>query len=181
MSTKIKISLSTSSIQSAINEIKRYKSDLQSKCELFVKELAQCGIQVAQTNVGSFGKYITFTVNIEQNTYGCKAIMIATNTGIIKSEWKTKDGVKSADISPLLMCEFGSGLKAENPKHIAGVGTGTFPNQTHAEDPNGWWYMDLQGKWHHSFGITPKMPMYKASLEITSNIIKTARTVFGGG
>ena len=62
------------------------------------------------------------------------------------------------------MIEFGSGLRAQNPKNIPGVGTGTFPGQTHASDPNGWWYMDLEGNWNHSYGITPQMPMYKASI-----------------
>lgn len=179
MSKKIKINLSTSSIQSAIKEIKQYQFDLNKKCELFVKRLAECGIQVAQSRTGSFGKYITFSSKAEGNANGCKAIMIATNTGIIHSEWRTIDGVKSADVSPLLMCEFGSGLQAQNPMNIPGVGTGTFPGQTHAEDPNGWWYMDLDGKWHHSKGITPKMPMYYAAMKMQENVIKIAKETFG--
>lgn len=180
MSKKIKINLSTSSIQSAIKEIEQYQAELNKKCELLTKKLAECGIQVAQSKIGSFCKYITFSSNVENSVNGCKTIMFATNTGIIHSEWRTKDGVKSADISPLLMCEFGSGLKAENPLNIPGVGTGTFPGQTHAEDSSGWWYMDLDGEWHHSKGITPKMPMYHAAIEIQKKVISIAKEIFRG-
>lgn len=179
MPKKITMTLSQSSIQNAIKEIRQYQSDLNRKCEEFCRRLAELGIKVAQENTGGYGKYITFSVEITDRTNGCKALMVATNTGIIHSEWRTQDGVKSADVSPLLMCEFGSGLKAENPKNIAGVGTGTFPGQTHASNPEGWWWMDLSGEWHHSYGVTPKMPMYHASIEMILNVRKIAKEIFG--
>ena len=178
MAKTITIKLNQSSIQNAIKELKQYQNDLDRKCEIFCQRLAELGIQTAKENTGNFGKYISFTYEVKDRTQGCKTVMVATNTGIIHSEWMTKDGVKSADVSPILMCEFGSGLKAENPKGIQGVGTGTFPGQTHAEDPNGWYWMDLDGEWHHSYGVTPKMPMYHASIEMILNIQKIAREVF---
>ena len=178
MPKKITMNLSVSSIQNAIKELRQYQNDLNRKCEIFCQRLAELGIQTAKENTGNFGKYISFTYEVKDRTKGCKAVMVATNTGIIHSEWQTKEGVKSADVSPILMCEFGSGLKAENPKGIPGVGTGTFPGQTHAEDPNGWYWMDLDGEWHHSYGVTPKMPMYHASIEMILNIQKIAREVF---
>lgn len=178
MPKKITMNLSVSSIQNAIKELRQYQNDLNRKCEEFCRILAELGIQTAKENTGNFGKYISFTYEVKDRTKGCKAVMVATNTGIIHSEWQTKEGVKSADVSPILMCEFGSGLKAENPKGISDVGTGTFPGQTHAEDPNGWYWMDLDGEWHHSYGVTPKMPMYHASIEMILNIQKIAREVF---
>lgn len=174
-----KADLSVKGIENLKKQLIDYKSNLNKKCETFVRKLAEAGIEVAKHNTGSFGTYITFSVKTEQNKNGCKAILIATNTGIIKSEWKTQDGVKSADISPLLMCEFGSGLKAENPMNVPGVGTGTFPGQTHATDPQGWWYMDLNGEWHHSYGISPKAPMYHATMEIQQKVTQVAKEVFG--
>ncbi len=178
MPKTITMTLSQSSIQNAIKELRQYQNDLNRKCEIFCQRLAELGILKAKENTGNFRKYISFTYEVKDRTKGCKAVMVATNTGIIHSEWQTKDGVKSADVSPILMCEFGSGLKAENPKGIPGVGTGTFPGQTHAEDPNGWYWMDLDGEWHHSYGVTPKMPMYHASIEMILNIQKIAREVF---
>lgn len=176
---KFKANLSVDGIETLKRQLLDYKQSLNDKCKLLVQRLAEEGIIVAQQNVGNFGKYITFTTSITSTQTGCSGIMIATNTGIITSQWLTQEGEKSADVSPLLMVEFGSGLRAENPKNIPGVGTGTFPGQTHATDPNGWWYMDLDGEWHHSYGITPKMPMYKASIEMHKKINKVAREVFG--
>ena len=178
MPKTITMTLSKSSIQNAIKELRQYQNDLNRKCEEFCRRLAELGIQTAKENTGNFGKYISFTYEVKDRTKGCKAVMVATNTGIIHSEWQTKDGVKSADVSPILMCEFGSGLKDEKTKGITGVGTGTFPGQIHAEDPNGWYWMDLDGEWHHSYGVTPKMPMYHASIEMILNIQKIAREVF---
>lgn len=181
MSKKIEINpLSVRSIMNAQNELRKYRDSLEIKCEKFIRRLAETGISVAKVNTGNFGKYITFSVNTEKISDGCKAVLVATNSGIIHSEWRTKEGVKSADVSPLLMCEFGSGLKAKNPMNVPGVGTGTFPGSTHSSDPEGWWYMDLDGVWHHSNGISPKMPMYKASLEISKNVYRIAKEVFGG-
>lgn len=178
---KFKANLSVDGIDTLKKQLVDYKQSLNDKCQLFVQRLGEEGIMVAQQNVGSFGKYITFSVNITQSdNNGCKGVMLATNTGIITSHWLTEDGEKSADISPLLMVEFGSGLKAKNPNNIDGVGTGTFPGQTHAHNPNGWWYKDLDGVWQHSYGLTPKMPMYKASIDMHTKINKIAREVFGG-
>ena len=134
---------SPSSIQELQKQLGNYKESLNDKCEQFVRELAESGISVAKQNVGSYGKYITFSVKAEQNQNGCKGVLVASNTGIIKSEWRTQDGVKTADVSPLLMAEFGSGMKAENPMNVPGVGQGTFPGGTHGNDPSGWWWMAL--------------------------------------
>lgn len=181
MSRKIKVTLSPGSFRAAAREVQKYRDGLQAKCQTFVEQLAEIGIQTAAQNTGSYGKYITFSVETTPEQNGVKAVMVATNTGIIRSEWRTKDGVKSADVSPLLMAEFGSGLKANNPKAgELGMGTGTFPGQTHAEDPEGWWWMDLDGKWHHSSGVAPTMPMFKAAQEMERNLMKIAREVFGG-
>lgn len=171
---------STSSIQELQKQLKDYKDSLNDKCEQFVRELADSGISVAKQNVGNYGKYITFSVKKEQSTNGCKGILLASNTGIIKSEWRTKDGVKTADVSPLLMAEFGSGMRAENPMDVPGVGQGTFPGGTHGKDPSGWWWMDMNGEWHHSRGVSPTMPMYHASLEMITRIQDIAKKVFGG-
>lgn len=171
--------LSRKSIENAIKAIDNYEKELTDKCEEVCRELAEIGINTAKGNTGNYGKYIAFTTKTEPSVSGCVAIaMVASNTGIIKSEWLTKDGVKSADVSPLLMCEFGSGLRAQNPNNIPGVGTGTFPGQTHAEDPGGWYYMDLDGVWHHSSGVTPSMPMYNAWKEMFSNAESIVRKVF---
>lgn len=183
MGTKISFNLSASSVRKAQKELLRYKKDLLAKCEKFVRVLANKGIIVAQQNTGEYGKYIVFSVEVQPEKDGVKALLIASNTGLIRSQWLTKEGVQEADVSPILMAEFGAGLRANlsnNPKaKELGMGTGTFPGQTHAEDPDGWWYMDLEGEWHHSYGLYPSMPMWNAANEMFNELHETAKEVFG--
>ena len=175
---------SNQSIQQAQEQVRAYKAELIAKCETFIRELARVGIMVGERNTGEYGRYITFTAEIDPTQYGCKAVVIATNTGLIRSEWfaNAQGDVKTADVSPLLMAEFGSGLRADDSygkRQHPPMGTGTFPDQTHAEDPGGWWWKTLDGEWHHSYGERPTYPMAKASIAMASQIHDVARAVFG--
>ena len=172
------MSLSQSSIQAAIKELKAYQNDLDRKCELLCEKLCAEGIQIAQAHIGSsgFGKYIHLGSEITSEKAGYKAILYMEDTTKIKSEWQTKEGVRSAEVSPMLMLEFGSGLKAENPANIPGVGTGSFGE--HGNEP-GWYYMDLEGNWHYSTGVSPKMPMYYTAKELREKVATIAKEVFG--
>lgn len=179
MKKTININLSESSIQNAIKELQDYKQSILNKSKQLVSELADEGIIVAKSNVGNFGKYITFTKTITESQNGCTAIILATETGQIISQWKTSDGIKSADVSPLLMAEFGSGFKAQNPLNNPKGGQGTFPGQTHAFDKEGWYWIDLNNELHHSYGITPTMPIYKTYKYLEEEIMSKAKEVFG--
>lgn len=180
MAKKISFGLSVREIQSAIKEVKQYQNDLNRKCEELCRRLCAEGITIAQVHIGSsgFGKYIRLSSEITPQQAGCRAVFYMEDSQKIVSQWQTLEGVKSAEVSPSLMIEFGSGLKAENPANIPGVGQGTFPGQTHAEDAGGWWYMDLNREWHHSSGVSPKMPMYFAGKELREKVLSIARDVF---
>ena len=177
MARKISFGLSVKEIQAAIKEVKQYQSDLNRKCEELCRRLTAEGINIAQAHIGSsgFGKYIHLGSKISPQQAGCKAVFFMEDSSKIVSQWQTKEGVKSAEISPALMIEFGSGLKAENPANIPGVGTGSFGE--HGNEP-GWWYMDLNGEWHYSTGISPKMPMYFAGKELKDKVVAIAKDVF---
>lgn len=179
MATKISFSLSQSSIDSAIKQLEQYKNSLTIKCELFCKKLMEIGNVEAKAKIAEapLGKYITVTTDIIPERMGCKAILMAVGA-LKESQWQTQDGVKSATVSTLLMVEFGSGIKANNPKATEmGYGTGTFPGATHSFDGS-WSWMDLEGNWHSSSGISPTMPMYNADMKMILNIQKIARDVF---
>lgn len=177
---KISFGLSVRGVQNAIKELKTYQSDLNRKCEELCRRLTAEGIQIAQSYIGSsgLGKYIHLGSEITPQQAGCKALFYMEDVAKIKSEWQTQEGVRSAEVSPSLMLEFGSGQKAENPANIPGVGTGTFPGGKHGNEP-GWYYMDLDGNWHYSTGISPKMPMYYAGKELRERVLAIAREVFG--
>lgn len=175
----IKMNLSISSIQNAIKEVKQYQNDLNRRCEELCSRLTADGIAIAQAHIGSsgFGKYIHLGSEITPQQAGCRAVFYMEDSQKIVSQWQTLEGVKSATVSPSLMLEFGAGLKAENKSNTPGAGTGTFPGGTHGSEP-GWYYMDLNGEWHYSTGIEPKMPMYYAGKELRERIMPIAREIF---
>ena len=173
------VKINQQSLQKVSKDIERYAKNLRNKCVLFVEKMLDCGYEVAKSNsTGTFGGYITISKQLDKSIDGIKAILYATDSGNIESVYKTKEGEKSISISPLLMIEFGSGFKAENPLNVDGVGQGTHPDQTHAFDSNGWWFQTLDGNWIHSYGYSPHAPMYKAQLEMIDKISSIAKEVF---
>lgn len=177
MSKTISFGLSTREIQNAIKEVREYQNSLTGKCEELCRRLTAKGISIAQVHIGSsgFGKYIRLSSEISPEKAGCKALLIMSDSQKIVSKWQNQDGVQSKEISPALMLEFGAGLPAQNPANVPGVGTGT--HGEHGNEP-GWWYMDLDGVWHHASGVSPKMPMYNAGKELRNKVLKIAREVF---
>ena len=174
-----KSDLSVKGIEQLKKDLLNYKNNtLQNLLKQYVTALAQEGISIGKQNVGGFGKYITFSIQTEVSKDGCKALMLASETGKIISTWKSYGEIKSAEVSPLLMAEFGSGWGAENPMQIPGVGQGTFPGQTHAFDKEGWYWLDENDNLNYSRGITAKMPMYKASIRIQEIAKKKAKEIF---
>lgn len=186
--TKIVAGLSVSSIRQAQDAVKRYQDLLIYRCGELVNALADLGIQTAWARIGSadkgFGKYITFQKNVSglATRTGVECILVASNTGVIRSEWQQADGTtKSADVSPILMLEFGAGPIAGNPDaNKFHMGQGTFPGQTHALDASGWWYKKVNDDtWYHSYGYKASMPMQSAANKMISDIRQVARQVFG--
>lgn len=177
---KYKIHLDTDEINNLIEELNYYKDSLIPKCQVFVQKLADIGIKTAKANTGEYGSLITFKRELDPTEYGCKAIMIATDGQKIIREWKYHGSTKTAEVSPILMAEFGSGWHAENLDGVDGVGQGTFPDQTHAFDPYGWWWTDTNGEHHHSTGEAPTFPMHSASLAMIFEMQSIAEEVFNG-
>jgi len=172
---KINAGLNTQDINDAINRIKWYKSFLQWKLEQFVSELAEIGIEVIQDNikveydgeVRNFGDAVTFQKDIKGDDEAVTCVLIAEGHPYLK-EWLTG----SAKVNPLLMAEFGSGAWA------IGAAQGTFPNQKHANHPP-WFWRDMQGRAHMSYGNEPSRPMLKAKEEMEQQIREVANRIFG--
>lgn len=177
MSKKITFGFSPSEVRRAIEQIQQYQNELNRKCELLCRKLSAEGIAIAQAQIGSsgFGKYIRLSSEITPEKAGCKAIIYMEDSQKIVSQWQTREGTQSKEISPALMLEFGAGLPSQNPVNIPGVGTGTYG--THGNQP-GWWYMDLEGTWHYATGVSPKMPMYNAGKELREKVMEIAEEVF---
>lgn len=169
--------LDTEEINDLIEELNDYADTMQSRCQMFVQALADAGIKVAKANLGDYDGLVIFSKDIEPTEDGCTALMIATDKEKVIRSWFRGGEEVSAEVSPLLMAEFGSGWHSEVLFDIEGVGQGTFPGQKHAFDTNGWFWKDDDGK-HHSYGEAPSYPMYKASLEMISQIQQIAEEIF---
>ena len=174
------IHLDTDEIYDLIEELNDYANSLTSKCQLFVQALADVGIKTARANLGQYQGLILFSKEVDVTETGARAIMVATDGQKVIRSWKYKGGTKTVEVSPLLMAEFGSGWKAKVLDDVEGVGQGTFPGQTHAYDPWGWWWQDENGVTHHSSGEAPTFPMHSASLAMVYEMQRIAEEVFGG-
>lgn len=173
---KLKITLDSNSIKAAIDELKDYRNRLAAKNELFVNRLLDEGIRTAELYVGGMGKYITFSKDVNGTTK-CIGLLIAKDAKKIISKWDYYGQIVSAEVSPILMEEFGSGMYAKVLFPIDGVGRGTFPGQTHAYERM-WHWKDEDGTWHSSSGYIPSHPMYRADMAMINQIEKIAREVF---
>lgn len=173
------------SITKLIKYFEDYKKSLPDKCRLLCDKLADIGVKAALVStVGNgFADYVLFSKECKiQNSDETVVIMFGKDLASIQAE----DG-SGRDISPILMMEYGSGAFA-NPQYKWGigesgdtliVGRGSFPDQQHAFDPNGWWYKSTRdGEWHHSFGVHPQYPMQHAYDLMQTQVDKIIREVF---
>lgn len=80
----------------------------------------------------------------------------------------------------VLIIEFGAGymMGYGHPEAVThGMGPGTYPGQTHAFSPYGWWYSE-NGESRHSYGNPPNMPMYNAVKNLESELKRIVTEVF---
>lgn len=182
----IKAKLNSADIKRMADEVEGYRYDFQVKVHTILRRLADKGIAAAALSVGNMGQYITFTK--QNDPYG--VTIVAQETSVIVAEWMRYGQLVHAEVSPLLMSEFGAGKHAiiwegqnGNTNTLPDgkqIGRGTFPNQTHAFEDS-WYYMDVNGNWHVATGIKPTRPLHNAVMEIITQVEATAREVFGYG
>ena len=164
MSKTIRVNVfDVSSINTAVRQLEQYEQRLRKKAAEIAERLAQYGLQ--RVELGYAGaiydgdKDVQVTVeNRGENTY---AIVASGAT--------------------VLILEFGAGVTYGSGHPQAsefGYGPGTYPGQTHAFDPKGWWYTGSDGKGHHSYGNAPSMVMYITGIELEQEVERVAREVF---
>ena len=184
----IKITLSPASsrgdaisIDRAIKELEKYRDSLMTKSELFVKRLADIGVNAAMLTLASKGqgdaeRSADFAVEFKTSEGTTQGRITITSEPQVD-----KDGRK---FYPHLAWEFGAGnyFNANVPPKAAefGLGPGTFPEQTHVPHPGFWYYRDENGDPVRSYGTQATMPMYTASKVMIEEIETIAREVFSG-
>ena len=185
MRKRIYVSLTTKgSIDKAIKELETYQNEFHKKVALFKERLLEeVGVKTAYENAGEYGSYIIFEA---KDTDAKVSFLVGKDGQKIVKEWyaSKKNGlehknVRSYEISPLLMAEFGSGFLAKVLDDVSGVGQGTMPGQKHAFDPEGWAWYDENGIKHKSEGEAPTFPMHAASMAMLMEADRVAKEVFG--
>lgn len=171
------------SIQNMINYLEGVKSSFPEQCKQFCEELATVGIKAAimatTSDKSGLSNLVVFAKEMKiEDKSGCSMIMYGRNIRSVFGE-----DANAAEVSPILMIEFGSGPNGAPPQSLLDgqltVGQGSFPGQTHAFDTNGWWYKSTRdGEWHHSYGIVPCYPMQNAYDKMVTQVDKIARSCF---
>lgn len=165
MAKEITIRMSTASINDAIKELRRIKEDFERKLDLFVRMLANDGVQIALMEI--------------------RSAVADTHNADIELTIDSKQDIVSATIQMFgedrLFIEFGAGFyyNPADPPHASqyNMGVGTFPGQTHAFDI-GWWYTDKDGKSRYTHGTQATSPMLHASNNYRNNAILMALQLF---
>lgn len=174
---KYKINLSVKEIDGLIAELEKYQSSLTMKCEMLVEKLADRGISIGKIQAGQYGNMLVFRKDFTASTdFGCTCIIVMGDLAPIHKMWDYFGTIKTEDISPSLMAEFGSGKYALNNMQ------GTFPRSdgkpSKGNNPP-WHWKDLQGEWHSSSGTRPTRPLFHAMEEIRNTVEEVAKEVFG--
>ena len=165
MPKTITIKMSRSSINDAIEELKKYHKDFMRKLDLLTRTLVNDGVAVARTYIQTGAGLervadVSWQVNKDGEVYRARISMNGRDCAFI---------------------EFGAGIyyNPSDTPHAAenGMGIGTYPGQTHAFD-NGWWYYDASGNSVYTHGTEATMPMYHAKESITNNAILRALQIF---
>ena len=155
----------------AIDELKQYQSDIDIKMKQLVDELAELGLDTISSVIQE----------IPEEETGQDMIMD-------KKSIMENDGIVSMSIelsgSKVLFIEFSAGVTFGQKDYPldsgSGYGVGTYPGQTHAFDPGGWFYTDENGESKHSYGNRAYMPMYHARTEMCNQVLEIAQRIFDG-
>ena len=182
MSRRIfKSNLSVDGITNLISQLQGYEDEIMVKAEMMVRLLADFGIRAAEYSVyDDYRPHIDFVYEpLSRDVDMVEGQLVGRDNSVIHRVWYTRLGAVSgeADVSPILMSEFGAGPYALNGHR------GTFPNQRNAFKSEWFWY-DVSGKRHSSeedYHMIATQPMYHAFVEMMQKADHVARQVFGAG
>ena len=160
----IKMSLSSKSIQNAINELKAYRASLDAKMDKLLEELANIGVKEAS---------IRFTTAIYDGVNDSSVTLESIENGYcIKAEGKA-----------VAFIEFGSGVYHNtsepypNPRPDGIVGIGEYGKGYGKRQA--WGFRDESGELVITHGNPAAMPMWYASEEMRNAIKAKFLEVFG--
>ena len=164
MSRTIHIDLmDSSSIDRAIRELRDYPRWIERKAGELAQRLAEYGLARVEMGYAAalYDGDKDVDVTVEKRDENAYAIVASGAT--------------------VLILEFGAGVTYGSGHPQAGefgYGPGTYPGQTHAMNPKGWWFTGSDGESHHSYGNVPSMVMYITGIELEQEVERIAKEVF---
>jgi len=163
MSKTIKLGFDSASVAKALRELQEYQDWLRDKANDLIAELIGRGlddVSVSFMTAEYKGPRDDITYDIEDRGDGVYAIIVNGVTAVI--------------------IEFGAGVTRGYGHPQAdefGFGPGTFPGQTHAMDPNGWYLPKSKGG-GHTDGNPPSKTMYNEAKKLREQLAEIAMEVF---
>lgn len=160
---KINIGLDVASIESAIKQLDRLKTEIDAKTKIVVKECVQRGAELCEQATATLPEY---DVPIE-------------------GHW---DGANKGDVTAggeAVFVEFGAGVRYNGPAgsspHPIGADFGYLIGEygkKKGRNPEGWDYVDEAGNVVHTYGVKAQMFMYNAAKQLTEEAPEIAKKVF---
>ena len=164
MAKVIKMNLSVSSIEDAIKQLTAYRNSLDTKKDMLLEKLANIGVKEAS---------VRFTT----------AMYDGINDSSVSLEIISNGYAIVAEGHAVAFIEFGSGVYHNsgepypNPRPEGIVGIGEYGKGYGKRQA--WGFKDASGELVITHGNPAAMPMWYASEEMRSNILKIAKEVFG--
>ena len=160
----IRTGLNVAELEAAIQEVKAFRNSLQAKADRLIQELAEIGVREAS---------VRFTT----------AMYDGTNDTSVTLETISNGYAIVAEGQAVAFIEFGSGVYHNpgepypnaRPEGIVGIGE---YGKGHGKR-QAWGFKDESGELVITHGNPAAMPMWYASEEMRSKILKIAKEVFG--
>lgn len=176
---RFETNLSVKGVNNLIKELKAYKKDLNQKVKEFIRELAESGIPVIDTNM----QKASFKVGADGVQSGADPEHKTKVKVTAKGNKVVADLIVSGE--DLLFIEFGAGVYYNTPPGTSphpkgeefGFVIGSYGK--HHGVQKVWGYYDDDDKLVLTHGVEATMPVYKASMEMIQNVYKIAKKVFG--
>lgn len=142
--TKIKMRLTSRSIEEAIREVKQYKQQLDERTKALIRALVDKGVEIAKVQVRELGA--VYTGQLE-----------ASITGFFDEE--TGVGIIRTDCPYAVYVEFGTGVVGQRNPHPEPIEGWEYDINKHGDA--GWWYFNERDqKWHWTKGMESRPFMY---------------------
>jgi len=166
----IKMDLSVSSINQAIEELRRYREQFKFKMATFVARMAEIGLQTVEANKSGTG---------DSDFAGLNSYILLDGDGSVAKATLVLEGKDVAFIEFGAGVHYnGDGLSSPHPWGQAyGMLIGSY-GDGHGLD-NFWFYKkDGESKWTKSHGTQAAMPMYLAYEDMKNQFMAVAKEVF---